>query len=152
MTSLTLAKAEDIVIGIVILTLLALLAYKHLTSDVAGNKPPETGLGIDKLITQVKHDLEVVDEERIRENKAALFRVETFNLEVNFVVRRTDSAEAQMKYEVVTIGGKSDVSAEKVQKIILHFKAVDYSREETDIPGPGEFKPLKRSRDSPGTQ
>src|SRR6266536_4938277 len=130
MTNLTVTRTDDLVIGIVVVVLLAFLAYKNLRCEIVDSRHGDSELHIDTLIEQVKHDLEAVDEKRLRENKAGLFKVDTFDLEINFVVKHTDSANAQMSYEVVTVGGKSEVSAEKVQKISLHFKAVDYSQED----------------------
>ena len=126
-------KTDEIIISIVILILVFLLVYKYLKRE-----PPEVdqALNIDKLIQQVKLDLEKVDEERIKQQKAALFKVDDFDLELNFVVKQTTSSEASAKpvYELVTIGGKTEVSAEKIQKIKLHMKAIDYSQIETKIP------------------
>ncbi len=152
MTGLTLARTDDIVIGIVLLILFALLAYRHLRAEAVEGPSADGQLHIDKLIEQVKQDLEAADEKRIRENKAALFKTETFDLDINFVVRQTASANAQLSYEVVTVGGKSEISAEKVQRISLHFKAVDYGKEDADIKASGEFKPLKGSRSSPESE
>ena len=81
------------------------------------------------LIEQVKSDLESIDEKRIDKNEAPLFSVETFDLEINFVVRESQSGEVRGEYEVVTVGGRSEFSAEKIQKIVLHLKAAEQGRE-----------------------
>src|SRR5262245_8580424 len=97
-------KLDDIATIAVILILLSLLFYKHWRNDPARTEPPKS-LGIDTLIEQVKQDLENMDDRRRQQNEEALFKVDTFDLEINFVVRETQSGEGSLKYEVVTVGG-----------------------------------------------
>jgi hypothetical protein len=101
-------------------------------------------LGIDTLIEQVKQDLENLDDRRRQQNKAALFIVESFDLEINFVVRESQSGEAGLKYEVVTVGGKSEVNTEKVQKITLRMKAEGVGPGE--VKGTGGFVPVPKGK------
>ena len=55
---------HDIVIGIVLLILFALLAYRHLRAEAVEGPSADGQLHIDKLIEQVKQDLEAADEKR----------------------------------------------------------------------------------------
>jgi len=118
-------KSEDAVLGFVILVLLSLLFYKHWKGQPAP-VPPKKELEIKQLIETVKQQLEAADQQREADGKAPLFRVETLQLEINFVVKDSHSTNASGNFEVVTVGGQTEFSREQVQKISLQFKAIDY--------------------------
>lgn len=113
------------------------LLYQYFTLQEKFEEVP-TELGIENLIAQVKHDLETSEETRLREGKAPLFKVDAFDLEIHFGVRRSASSEGSARLEVVTLGGKTDAATERIQTITLHFKAVEYGGGGT-IPGSSEL-------------
>jgi Trypsin-co-occurring domain 2 len=121
-------KIDDIVLGSVILLLGFLLVLRHWKVEQTSNSN-NPKLGVADLIEQVKNDLESMDQKRIDKNEAPLFNVETFDLEINFVVRESQSGEVKGEYQVVTVGGRSEFSAEKIQKIVLHLKTAEPGRE-----------------------
>lgn len=130
MTTITSLKLEDIVLASVILLLAFILFHKYWKSDPASNVTDGT-LGVAELIEKVKSDLEKVDRQRIERDEAALFNVESFDLEINFVVKEGQSTSATGEYKVLTVGGTSQVSSEKVQKIVLHLKTAEMGQEKT---------------------
>ncbi|HQR35751.1 MAG TPA: hypothetical protein PLK30_23635 [Blastocatellia bacterium] len=108
-------KSEETVIGFVILVLLSLLLYKHWKGQAApAPSSANQELEISQLIQKVKQELEAADQQREADGKAALFRAETFQLEVNFVVKETDSAKASGNFEVVTVGGQTGFSHKRM--------------------------------------
>jgi hypothetical protein len=134
-------KSEEAVLGFVIIVLLSLLIYKHWKGQPA-LAPPKKELEIKQLIETVKQQLEAADQEREADGKAPLFRVETFQLEVNFVVKDSHSANASGNFEVVTVGGQTEFSREQVQKISLQFKAIDYGSKLQEMPSDAGVVPI----------
>jgi Trypsin-co-occurring domain 2 len=104
--------------------LLSFVAIKRIISKKPSQGKDEPTLGVQTLVENVKNDLEQIDIDRIKQNKAALFNVKTFDLEINFIAKKTNSSDAKFDYQVVTLGGGEEVSQEQVQKIMLHFEAV----------------------------
>jgi hypothetical protein len=127
-TSIASLKLEDIVLASVILLLAFLLFHRYWRSEPESSLSDGT-LGVADLIEKVKSDLETVDRQRIERDEAPLFNVDSFDLEINFVVKEGQSTSAQGEYKVLTVGGTSEVSSEKVQKIVLHLKAVEMGQE-----------------------
>jgi len=113
------SKVDQLVLLVVIVLLTFVLA-RSWRRDAPSGRP---SLGLDRLVEEVRADLERMDRVRIAENREALFVVETFDLELNFVVREGTTSDASGHFEVVTVGGKSEYSSERVQKIQLHLKA-----------------------------
>lgn len=122
--------------------LAAALVYQHVTLRQAMEQAP-VELGIDQLIAQVKADLEAAERTRLQEGKVPLFKVDTFDLEIHFAVRRSASSEAGARLEVVTLSGKTDVAAEKTQKITLHMKTIDYGNGGGSMPGSSGLIPVR---------
>jgi hypothetical protein len=83
----------------------------------------DKGLNVANLIEKVRDELAESERRRRTENKASLFDVKTFDLELNFVVRENNTAKGGVDFEVVTIGGELQRSAEEIQKITLHMEA-----------------------------
>lgn len=72
------------------------------------------------LIREVKAELVAADEAAIKGREAALFKLRDFEMEIQFVVRRSGDFRA----EVVGVGGGAGASSESVQKLKLHWDAV----------------------------
>jgi competence protein ComGC len=136
-------KPDEVVIIFVIVMLILVLIHRYFrNTQTTTNEGKE--ISIERLIEQVKSSLEIADAKRMEEKKAALFKVDSFELEINFIVKEAQSGEASIRYEAVTVGGRTEVSAEKVQKIILHMKAIDYDSPDPTIKGNQEFVPIPR--------
>jgi len=134
-------KPDEVIIMVVIFMLISVLLYRYFRNTQTSTNENKD-VSIETLIEQVKNSLEIVDEKRMKENKAALFKVDSFELEIHFVVKEAQSGEASVRYEAVTVGGRTEVSAEKVQKIILHMKAIDYDNSDQTLQGNQEFVPI----------
>jgi hypothetical protein len=135
-----LLKTREIWAWLAVASLGALLLLQHFVFRQQFEEAPAE-LGIDTLIAQVKRDLEASEEARLREGKAPLFKVDTFDLEIHFTVRRSLSTEAGARLEVVTLGSSADVGGERTQKITLHMKAID-ANNGGSIPGSSDLVPL----------
>jgi len=72
------------------------------------------------LIREVKTELVAADKEMIKNGEAALFQLRDFEMEIQFVVRRSGDLRA----EVVGVGGGAGASSESVQKLKLHWDVV----------------------------
>lgn len=125
-------KGDELVIASVILALLGLLVTRHWKQEKIEPENTSTKNNIETLVREVKQSLVKLDEERMANDEESLLKISTFDLEINFVLKVSDSKDAKIELMPVTIGGKSDVSAEKTQKITLHFKAQEGT-------GPGEI-------------
>ena len=79
-------RIEDILIGSAILLLVSVFAYRYWVKKPAEAQTDE-GLGIAKLIEDVKSELITSDENRRSQGLPALFQVRSFDLEINFVVK-----------------------------------------------------------------
>ena len=96
-------------------------AQKDLTSS-------EQPLGVKALIQAVKNELYETDKERIEKDEAALFTVENFELEINFIVSNRTKGSAQLGPEFIVVNKEMDVASERVQKIKL-FLTVNREQE-----------------------
>lgn len=114
-TSLPLAQVLVLVLGT------GLLVYwtQHRVFDqpLVG---PDQPLDIKNLIRKVKQELGEAEAEAIANNELPLFKLEEFEMEINYVIR----ASGGLKAEVVSVGGSSEVGTEKVQKLRLRWSAV----------------------------
>ena len=72
------------------------------------------------LIREVKAELVAADKAALNGGEAALFQLRDFEMEIQFVVRRSGDFRA----EVVGVGGGAGASSESVQKLKLHWDAV----------------------------
>jgi len=72
------------------------------------------------LIREVKTELVAADREMLKNGEAALFQLRDFEMEIQFVVRRSGDLHA----EVVGVGGGAGASSESVQKLKLHWDVV----------------------------
>jgi hypothetical protein len=84
--------------------------------------PPH--LGIDSLINQVRADLENLEVKRESAGVQPLFELQSFDLEVSFVVKQSRKATGSFETEVITVGGEAEHSNEATQRITLHMHTV----------------------------
>lgn len=80
-------------------------------------------LGVTDMVRQVKAELEAAEQERIERNEAALFLLESFDLEINFVLRNSSSRSVGFSPQFLVVNENTNVSTEKVQKLRLHMRA-----------------------------
>ena len=111
-----------LLVGVVCLTVVAVRYF-------AGSKPSAVvsgrSLELGALIDSVRNDLARADSARIAGKRESLFKVKTFDLEVNFVVSRQTSGTAGADFQVVTLEGAESYSDETIQKIVLHMEAIE---------------------------
>ncbi|MEI7897697.1 MAG: trypco2 family protein [bacterium] len=114
-------------ITVIILATLCLITFNVIrekrTQNAAVNDT--TGLEISTLVRNVKHELFVADSLRIVKKEAALFRLKDFQMEICFTVRQVTKEGVGANYKFVTIEGGSETGNEKVQKLILHWDAME---------------------------
>ena len=125
MQNLNLSKVEDIVLGVVILLLVSVIAYKHWGPTVHSSGAEGGGLGIKELIGQVKGELIEADKESMAKGQVPLFLLRGFDLELNFIVKGSGKAEVGANLELLSVGAESTVESQKVQKITLHMSALE---------------------------
>lgn len=119
---MNITRVEDILICIAILLLVSLLLYKHWIKRSVESELKD-GLGITELIEGVKSELIRSDENRRSSGLPPLFEVKSFDLELNFLVKSSRKGLAGINYELVAVSGETEVSSERVQKILLHMDA-----------------------------
>lgn len=120
----------DLLIGIIILLLIALMIYNHWR--IAPNNPERVdGLGVRDLIEQVKSELKDAEKARIDKNEAALFKVKDFDLEINFVVGTHSTMSGGVNPPLIAVSANTEISSERIQKIKLHMETTPPIKGET---------------------
>jgi hypothetical protein len=76
-------------------------------------------LGVDKLATQIRDELEQMEAEKADE---PLFSLKGFDLEISFVVTRDSRDKGGFDTRVLTLGTEREISQEAVQKVTLHME------------------------------
>ena len=98
-----------------------------------GRRPPallsEQPLDVRCLIEAVTVELAAAEAAQRRENRMALFQLEDFEMEINYVARNSGT----LKAEVVGVGTNLDGGSERVQKLLLRWAAIP-NREESVPP------------------
>ena len=113
----------DIIIAVGIIFLLVVMLYNHRRAASTSAKD-SAELGVQDLIEKVKSELIKTEQKRIDAEQAPLFELKDFELEVSFVVKTSNKESGKAEFEVVTVGGETEFSSEKIQKIKLHMTAV----------------------------
>lgn len=75
-------------------------------------------LEISSLITQVRCELNKAETDMRRRGELGILKLEDFDLEINFVVKKSGSLQAT----VAGMGGGLGGDSERVQKLHLHWK------------------------------
>jgi len=106
-----------------------LLLFLFIALSIWNRPPPmptlDEGLGISDLIARVRQELAESEKRRINEEKAALFNVKSFDLEIGFVVRAQRTEKGGVEYRFVAVEGESTLSSERIQRVMLHMQAVE---------------------------
>jgi hypothetical protein len=116
----TYKKMEIVILAAVLILNLILLYNKIFKKDI--QQDDEVTLNIKDLTLNVKDQLEKIDSVREKKNEFPLFKVESFDLELNFIIKKTNSNSAKFENELITISNGQDYAKEQVQKIVLHMK------------------------------
>jgi hypothetical protein len=116
-----------------VVVVVPLIALALIGGFFLGRRPPallsEQPLDVRCLVEAVKTELAAAESAQRRENKAALFELKDFEMEVNYVVRNSGGIKA----EVVGVGTNLDAGSERVQKLLLRWAAIP-NREEQIVP------------------
>jgi hypothetical protein len=96
----------------------------------------DEGLGIQELITGVKDELTKTEKARREKGEAPLFELQSFDLEISFVVRASTKQSGGANYQVLTVDSALETGSEKIQKLRLHMTAVE-PRAESAAASPG---------------
>ena len=136
----------DLILGVLILILIAAMIYNH-TNQSQPDTDRSEGLGVTQLITMVKEELIATEQTRQTLDQAALFELKDFDLEINFVVRNSRSADGKVGPQFLTVEAGMEVSSERVQKIRLHMSAIPSKPMQTimspsAIPTPPDAVPI----------
>lgn len=81
----------------------------------------DPALDLSALIIAVRSELENADIRLRTEDKPALFRLSSMELELNFVVKKTDEVKGGFDLKIVSLGSKIAEASEEVQKIKIKF-------------------------------
>jgi Trypsin-co-occurring domain 2 len=112
----------DVALTAVALVLVAIVLYRQirvLTTDQTADANP---LALNVFVEGVRSQLVQLEQERLSKNQTAITKLDSFDLEVNFVVKKKSTSKAELEYEVVTVGTEAENATEKTQKIVLHMK------------------------------
>ncbi len=83
--------------------------------------PVGKGLEISNLIRQVKSELEDANDKMRQNNEAALFQVQSFDLEVTFVVQATTTSSGNTDFHFVTVDNRLETNSQRTQKMTIHM-------------------------------
>jgi hypothetical protein len=89
--------------------------------EVEADRPES--LGVRDAVRQVKRELQEADRERLDSGEPALFEVQSFDLELHFVVEQKSSAGVGLEPKLILVNKSSEISAQTVQTIKIHMVA-----------------------------
>lgn len=118
----------DFILGLIVVLVILVAVYVHQTKGATKTDQSAEGLGLQDTIKKVKADLMQANDD----NTAPMFKVKTFDLELNFVVRDRRAENAGIEFKVITLGGEQESSVEKVQKIILRMETIETKVSQND--------------------
>lgn len=111
---------------IVLIALLLVIPYvvTRVGREIHDVRPNHEGLPINELISRVKQELSQAVDERVRNQERALFKLESFELEISFIVKTGQKTGGSLTHTFVTVDNETHVNAESVQKIVLKMTAI----------------------------
>jgi hypothetical protein len=83
--------------------------------------PSASGIGIPQLVEQVRSELIEADRQRIRDHQPAIFELRTVDLEVAFVVKRSDKLGSKFSVKVIDLDTAKESSSELTHRMTLHL-------------------------------
>jgi hypothetical protein len=127
-----------------VMVLLALLAlsFPHLVDRFRFSKThgvqDEQLLGVATLVRQVQSEIEKSEEERKEKNIAPMFELRGFEVEIAFVVRKTNIESGQAKFEAFAVDDRIEMSSERTHRLKL---IMDPATSYEDTVGPSNSAP-----------
>ena len=123
----------DLLAAVIIISLIVIIMYQHLFKEKIITKK-SANLGVKELIEQVRNELLSIEKNKIDGVNVNIFQLKDFDLEVKFVVNEKESISGQVEFEMVTVGGESTITNEKVQTIKLHMTTIPPQQGEVGPP------------------
>ena len=108
-----------ILLALILVTLVPFLIQHFWVRTVV--PPVEKGLEISNLIRQVKSELEDANDKMRQNGEAALFQVNSFDLEVTFVVQATTSSSGNTDFHFVAVDNRLETNSQRTQKMTIHM-------------------------------
>jgi hypothetical protein len=118
----------DFILFVVAIVLLLYLGINRVLRHSATLREEEIPLKIYPLVREVKEQLTKLNQTMNDSNEAALFAVKNFDLELNFVIRKSTQNEVGFESDIVTIKKGNDINNEQVQKIFIHMEVIPPSK------------------------
>jgi len=112
--------------------ILGLTTDRVFSRGSAASLTDDGGIGIPTLVEQVRQELIASDIRRTQSNMPALFTAKNVDLEISFVVKKSDSVGSKLALRVIDVDAKRSISSEKAQKMTLHLEI--QQPEELNIP------------------
>ncbi len=91
------------------------------TEKNVGGAPSE--YGIQEIVSAVRAELIATQDALVASEEKAMFQVDTFDIELSFVVKRGATASINTKTpQFLVVGADTEYKKEQIQKIHLHFQ------------------------------
>lgn len=82
--------------------------------------------GIKEIIRAVRKEIVATQDTLVANEEEALFQLETFDIELSFVVAQGAKASANVDVpQFLVVGADTEYKKEQIQKIMLHLRVVD---------------------------
>ena len=81
-------------------------------------------LGIDSLIYAVESDIRNAGLRAESSELGPMFSESTVDLEINYTIKAVRRTGAHVEYKFVAVDENSEVSEDKIQKVVVHLKPV----------------------------
>lgn len=105
-------------------------------------------LFINQLLRQVHTALLDAQSERLKNNEAAIFEVDSLTLEVHFVAIEEASAKGGFDFKIVSAGVGQKFDEQQVHKVVLNLKGSSLTADEdADLPASSTAKFRPRLKD-----
>jgi hypothetical protein len=83
------------------------------------------------MVRAVKRELTALEDSAYANHESALFIGKQFDLEISFAAHADAGGKAGVHYDVLTLEGQRNVSADRVQKLTLHYEFAPPTRGST---------------------
>jgi hypothetical protein len=80
------------------------------------------GIGLSSLVNTVRSELVALQTERLQAGHEAVFSIDSFDLEIAFVVKQSDKTKGTVDAQVVTLETESEAVRERSHRVTLHLK------------------------------
>ena len=103
---------------------LAVGLWMHWKAAPPALSSPNTGLGLQDFVENLKTELEQMESKRRVDGRAAMFRVRDFDLELSFVLKASEKSSGKIEARIVTAEMERELGREQTHKITLHMGMV----------------------------